>query len=290
MNYDHAYHAGNPADVVKHAALALVLRELTGKTDPVHYLETHAGAGSFSLSDPTGEWTQGIAKILSKSAQRRLPELATYLGLVGGEPEGPLEYPGSPAIAAAILREQDRLDLYELNPRDHATLKQRLDVRKDRRIHVHVEDGYGGLARVKPAPGARLAVLVDPPFEDVDEWNMIRDVFVRTAERHPSAALMLWYPLKAGPPHEGRPEQLRIALEKKGVRGVALDLRLRGGLLLPRTEVPKVRGALTGTGMIFAGVPGRALARIAAAMPELSRSLARPEHGRGWEASLVGWG
>jgi 23S rRNA (adenine2030-N6)-methyltransferase len=290
VNYDHAFHAGNPADVFKHAALSLVLRELGGRADPLVYVETHAGAGRYLLEDPTGEWTQGIGRLTSKSVRRRLPELAAYLGAVNGGTRGSIDYPGSPAIARAVLREGDRIELFELNPRDKGLLDRWLTNEKDPRVMTHLSDGYRGLARMKLDPSERLVALIDPPYESVDEWAAIHELFTRSAEKRPGAVLMLWYPIKAGPPHEGRPEALRSALEEAGVRGLSLEVRSRGGLLAPRTAMPKVRGELAGTGLLFVGAPTRAIARFSAVIPELSRSLAREEHGRGFEATWIGWG
>lgn len=292
MNYDHFFHAGNPADVVKHAALVLLLRELTRKDGPIHYVETHAGAGWYALSEPEGEWRQGVARLLSRSARRRLPELSPYLDLLPVTEKGTLErYPGSPALAQAFLREQDTLQLYELHPEDRTTLDRALNVRGDRRVETFCADGYRGLLGTKPKGDARLVAHIDPPFEQVDEWDAIDETVRRLAVKRPGSTVMLWYPVKSGPPHEGRPEALRTSLERARTKGAAVELVLRGGLLTPRPGAqPKVRGVMTGTGLLFVDAPHRALARLAAALPELGRSLARPEDGLGFELRWWSWG
>ena len=289
MNYDHAYHAGNPADVVKHAALSLVLAELVRKDAPVHYLDTHAGAGLFPLLDPAGEWTQGIGRLWSRAARRRLPELASWLDLLG-DTEAPLEaYPGSPALAQALLRPGDRLELCEARKKDALLLAERLELGRDRRVVLRESDGWAALAKLRVREGHRLLALIDPPFESVDEWDTIDEAVVAAAAR-PSAVIMLWYPIKAGPPHEGRADALRDALEQAGHAGLSVEVRLRGGLVLPKVTNPRVRPGLVGTGLLLLGAPGRAVARLSAVLPELCRMMSRPEYGGAWEAVLQGWG
>ena len=285
MNYDHAYHAGNPADVVKHAALALVLGELAQKDPAIHYVETHAGAGVFPLLDPAGEHSQGIGRLWSKTVRRKLPELSKWLDLLGREDQPLGTYLGSPSIARALLREKDRIELYELNPRDAAALRE--NVAGDKRVVIRQLDGWRGLDAARPfVKEAKLVVLVDPPFESVSEWDAIDETFVRAATELGNAPLLLWYPIKAGPPHEGRPENLRERLESAGTRGLSIELRLRGGLVAPKATNPRVRPGLVGTGLMLVNAPHRAVSRLTASLPELARAMARTG---GWEVTLTGW-
>lgn len=287
MNYDHAYHAGNPADVVKHAALALLLGELVRRDAPIHYLDTHAGAGTFALEDPTGEWTQGIGRLWSKTARRRLPELASWLELLGPLDAPLTRYLGSPALAQALLRPTDRLELCEARPKDAALLRAQL---VDRRALVRETDGWTALDRVRVAAGSKLVALIDPPFEAGDEWDVIDEVVMRAATTRADAVIVLWYPIKPGPPHEGRSEALRDALDQAETRGVSIEVRLRGGLVLPKPTNPRVRAGLTGTGLLILGAPSRPIAQLASSLPELCRLMSRPEQGLAWEAVLQGWG
>lgn len=288
MNYEHAFHAGNPADVLKHSALTLLLLELTRRQDPLHYLETHAGSGLYTLDDPTGEWTQGIGKLASKSARRKLPELIPYLDFLPWN-DGVLgEYPGSPLIAEACLREEDTVELWELKASAEQHLRGLFPKGKGR-VSVHGGDGYEAVHRTKIPEGTRLVVHLDPPFEKVDEWDTILHTLVKATRKRPSAVFMLWYPVKEGPPHASRPEELRSRLEAQKVPGVAVELTSTGGMLAPRTDVPKVRGALLGSGLLFVGAPHRAIAKLGSVLPELARSLARSEHGQAWQARWFGW-
>lgn len=308
MNYDHTFHAGNPADVVKHAALVLLLRELLRKEAPLHYVETHAGAGWYTLSDREdrpGEWRHGLGRLLTRSARRRLPELTPWLELLplGEDEAAPAEYPGSPAFAQGLLRSQDKLELYELSPPIRAELERNLELRRDRRAKSYASDGYRGLLGTELEPGARLFALIDPPYEDPEEWDVLDDTIRRLAVKRPGSVVMLWYPVKAGPPHAGRPEQLRASLRAARTRGAAVELVLEGGLLPARRGAPpKVRGVLEGTGLLFVDAPQRGLAHLAAALPELARCLARPassadpspggqpEEGGAYELRWWGWG
>ncbi len=287
LNYDHAYHAGNPADVVKHAALALVLAELAERNEPLHYLDTHAGAGSFALGDPAGEWTQGIGRLWSRTVRRKLPELERWLALLG-DVDAPLtRYLGSPALAAALLRPTDRLELCEARPVDAAKLR---DAVRDKRVVVREANGWSVLARARVPEGTNLVVLVDPPFESVHEWDAIEEAIVRAAAELPRAVIVLWYPIKPGPPHDGRVDALRDALDDAGTRGLSVEVRLRGGLVLPKASNPRVRSGLTGTGLILLGAPPKAVAKLSASLPALCRALARPDYGTAWEAVIQGWG
>lgn len=290
MNYEHGFHAGNPGDVLKHAALVLILRELTRRQDPLHYLETHAGGGRYELDKADGEWTQGIGRLLSKNARRKLPEVLPYLDLVAPEGERPRVYPGSPLIAQQLLREGDTLELHELKPSAREQLERVVEPRRDRRVRVAEKDGYAGLISADVPEGAHLLALVDPPFESSEEWDWIESCVKRTAVKRPGATLVLWYPVKQGAPHEGRPERLRRALEDARVRGSSVELTSRGGMLVSKSKHAKVRGVLLGSGLLFVGAPHRAVAKLAAALPELARSMARAEDGSAWSVSWTGWG
>ena len=167
MNYRHAYHAGNFADVQKHATLALVIEHLKRKDGAFCYLDTHAGIGAYDLAsvqaEKTGEWKSGIGAVMD--APEPPAELKPYLDAVAAlNPEGGLRhYPGSPALVAALARPQDRLALCELHPEDAAELRRRFAA--DPRIGVHHMDGYTACKALLPPAERRGLVLMDPPFD-----------------------------------------------------------------------------------------------------------------------------
>lgn len=199
MNYRHAYHAGNFADVHKHATLALVIEHLKRKDAPFLYADTHAGIGAYDLAsvqaEKTGEWRDGIARILAEPNPPA--ELQPYLDAVAAvNPQGGMNaYPGSPALAATLARPTDRLALCELHPEDAETLRRRFV--GDKRVGVHHMDGYTALKALLPPPERRGLVLIDPPFEVRDEFERMRRGLNQAMKRWPTGLYALWYPIKA---------------------------------------------------------------------------------------------
>ncbi|MDE2018156.1 MAG: 23S rRNA (adenine(2030)-N(6))-methyltransferase RlmJ [Hyphomicrobiales bacterium] len=204
MNYRHAFHAGNFADVFKHALLARALVHLAAKPTPLLYLDTHAGRGSYDLSadapSRTLEWRFGLARACA-ALETAPPEVARLLvpwrDAVGaldadGRPVAP--YPGSPSLAARLLRPQDRIVACELHPEDGAALAAVL--RGDRRAQVRADDGYRALGALVPPPERRGLVLVDPPFEATDEFAAMERAVLRAHRKWPTGAYLLWHPLK----------------------------------------------------------------------------------------------
>ena len=202
LNYRHAYHAGNFADVLKHVVLVACLEALKSKQTPFAYIDTHAGAGRYDLggieAQKTGEFRDGIKRLFSVE---RLPTLVhAYLNLVrsqagnaGSATEG--FYPGSPAIAAALLRDQDRLQLCEIQEAEYVQLRNLF--RADGRVAVHQRDGYQALRALLPPVEKRGLVLIDPPFEaQAEEFRVIERSLNAAIERWPNGVFAVWYPIK----------------------------------------------------------------------------------------------
>ena len=201
MNYRHAFHAGNFADVVKHVLLTRMLAYLAQKPAPFRYIDTHAGIGRYDLTGVeatrSGEWRDGIGRLASHRAAPDVADLlAPYLTAVGPcDREGrPLAYPGSPAIAQHLLRPQDRLLLCELHPQDVTAL--RATMARDRRVKVLAVDGYQGLRASLPPPERRGLVLIDPPFEQPGEFEQLTAALADAIRRWAGGTYALWYPLK----------------------------------------------------------------------------------------------
>jgi 23S rRNA (adenine2030-N6)-methyltransferase len=215
VNYRHQFHAGNFADVLKHAVLLHLLRALQAKEKGLLYLDTHAGRGGYDLSAASigtklaraPEWPLGVGRLLGRSDLP--PELADYLEavqtfdrstrsdnlLAGSSEQPPRFYPGSPWLAAAHLRPQDRAILCERQPDEAAALAGEFTGR--RRISVQKIDGYTAVRATLPPPERRALVLIDPPFESGDEWNSILSVIEAGLARLPSGTFVVWYPLTA---------------------------------------------------------------------------------------------
>ncbi len=202
MNYRHGFHAGNFADVFKHALLARLLVYLTRKESPFRVIDTHAGEGAYDLaSDEAGrtlEWEAGIGRLadLSGADDEARELLAPYLDCVGafGADARPGLYPGSPLIAARLMRAQDRAIFCELRPDAYDALRYRFgrDVRV-KTIHI---DGYTGLGAYVPPKERRGLVLIDPPFERTDEFEAMFSAFLAAYRKWPNGVYALWHPSK----------------------------------------------------------------------------------------------
>ena len=217
MNYRHAFHAGNFADCFKHTLLLALLHLLARKAAPFFVLDTHAGRGSYDLAageaERTGEWRGGIARLIPPP-----PALAPYVGLV----ERLGLYPGSPALVRATLRPGDALACCELHPEDAAALRRRF--RGDAAVSVHVRDGYEAVRALLPPPQRRGLVLIDPPYEQPDEFARVLAALQAGAVRFGSGVYAAWYPIK----HRSPVTAFHAAVQGAGLRDVlAAELWLR---------------------------------------------------------------
>ena len=213
MNYRHHYHAGNFADVLKHAVLLRLLSGLQAKEKGILYLDTHSGRGGYDLSTASGgaarprapEWPSGIGRLWPRADLP--PVLADYVAVVrdfDGEAraragaaalsaEGPRFYPGSPLLARAKLRPQDRAVCCERQPEEAAALAEEFSGL--RRVSIQTTDGYAAVRALLPPAERRALVLIDPPFEAQDEWARIVQALADGLRRLPAGTFAVWYPL-----------------------------------------------------------------------------------------------
>jgi 23S rRNA (adenine2030-N6)-methyltransferase len=238
MNYRHAFHAGNFADCVKHALLVWLLRALQRKPRAFVMLDTHAGTGMYDLAGPaarTGEFHAGILRLMDDPPEA----LADYVGLVRQLGL----YPGSPTLAKALLRPQDRLISCELHPQDHAALRALFA--GDRQVAVHRRDAWEALHALLPPPERRGLTLIDPPYEAADEFFRVADGIRMAHTRFAAGVIAAWYPVK----HRAPVRALHAALRESGIRDiVAAELWLRAPLDAAR---------LNGCGLIVVNPPFR---------------------------------
>lgn len=196
MNYRHAYHAGNHADVLKHWVLTRCIALLQKKPAPVAYVDTHAGIGLYDLQGEeavkTAEWQEGIARIWASSH----PLLAEYLHAVRelNDDDELRYYPGSPELARCLTRSQDHLYLNEKHPEDGQLLKE--NMRIDRRVSVHIGEGWHVPRALLPTEEKRLLMLIDPPFEEGNELQRCTQALEETLARMRQAIVCIWYPVK----------------------------------------------------------------------------------------------
>ena len=201
MNYRHAFHAGNFADVVKHIVLTRILTYLHDKQSAFRVIDTHAGAGLYDLTsseaERSGEWRSGIARIMqARFSDAAAALVAPYLDIVRAfNPQRELKaYPGSPLIARALLRPQDRLVACEIEPVARKNLIANL--RRDEQARVVDLDGWTALSAFVPPNERRGLVLIDPPFEQKDEFATMANGFASAFVKWPQGIYMLWYPVK----------------------------------------------------------------------------------------------
>jgi 23S rRNA (adenine2030-N6)-methyltransferase len=266
MNYRHIFHAGNRCDVVKHAVLTYVLRHMRGKNKGFAALDTHAGMGLYDLYDPraekTGEAAAGILALLSAPP---LPELADFYAVLrkmnplwdGTGTEGFRVYPGSPLFIFHMLREQDRLIGVELHPDDAEAL--RLLVPVDKRVQIHGRDGYEALGAFLPPPEKRGFVLIDPPYEQPDEFDTLAKRVAEAFRRWPTGTYMIWYPVKDRPAiwnfHE--------SLASSGIRKI----------LCAEFVYDENIGKLDGSGMIVINPPWKLDDELRILFPALHKAM-----------------
>lgn len=272
MNYRHAFHAGNFADVVKHLILVRILDYLKRKPAAFRVLDTHAGVGLYDLegdeAERTGEWLEGIARLVETGLPAAAAELAKpYLDAVKARnPDGQLRfYPGSPLITRSLLREQDRLFALELHPADAEALRENFAGDIQTRI-THL-DGWAALGTHLPPKEKRGLVLIDPPFEEKGEFTRMVQGLVKGHRRWPGGIFAFWYPIK----------------EPREVEAFVADLKSTGIPKILRLELtiraPSNPARLFGTGMIVVNPPYALEEEMQVLLPPLAKLLA--DEGRG---------
>jgi 23S rRNA (adenine2030-N6)-methyltransferase len=271
MNYRHAFHAGGFADVVKHAVLARILVHLKAKPAPFRVIDTHAGAGRYDLTGPeasrSGEWRDGIARLRAAPAA---PDVATllapYLDVVTNFNRGEriLSYPGSPEIVRAHLRRRDRLIACELEPNAARALAHALA--RDVRAKAIAIDGWTAITAYVPPKERRGLVLIDPAFEQPDEFVRLAERFAAAQRKWPTGIYLLWYPLKDA--HESEAFARRLAR-------FAIGKMLRAEL----TIAPAAAERLRGSGLVIVNPPWTLERDLAVMLPALATILSGDRQG-----------
>jgi 23S rRNA (adenine2030-N6)-methyltransferase len=272
VNYRHAFHAGSFADVFKHAVLCRILHYLRAKPAAFRVIDTHAGAGLYDLASPEasrgGEWHDGIERLMA--AQLAAPVaalLAPYLEVIGALNErGRLKtYPGSPALARAWLRPQDRLIACEIEPQAAIALKQNL--RGDTRIKTLEIDGWTALGAYVPPKERRGLMLVDPPFEEDSDFFRLARGLAAAHRKWATGIYALWYPIKG----RGEPDALAKSLRRLGIGKM-----LRAELIVAPLSDPT---RLNGCGLILVNPPWTLVSELSALLPALAGILGRDGKG-----------
>jgi 23S rRNA (adenine2030-N6)-methyltransferase len=278
MNYRHAFHAGGFADVIKHIVLVRVLTYLHDKPAAFRVIDSHAGAGIYDLTGEEaqrgGEWLTGIARIMqARFSETTAPLIKPYLDIVRAfNPRRDLNaYPGSPLIARALLRPQDRLVACEVEP---AARKRLIDaLRRDTQARVVDLDGWLALPAFVPPKERRGLVLIDPPFEQKDEFERMATGFAAAFAKWPTGSYLLWYPVKSRRATEGLTRQVADVVAKASVPGKCLRLEF--------SAAPQLAGSrLTSAGLLIVNPPWPLAAELKAILPELEKPLGQGGAGR----------
>jgi 23S rRNA (adenine2030-N6)-methyltransferase len=278
MNYRHAFHAGGFADVIKHIVLVRILTYLQEKPAAFRVVDTHAGAGLYDLTSDEaqrgGEWLTGIARLMqARFSENVLPLLKPYLDIVRAfNPQRDLQaYPGSPLIARALLRPQDRLTACEVEPKARKRLIDAL--RRDTQARVVDLDGWMALPAFVPPNERRGLVVIDPPYEQKDEFERMAEGFAQAFAKWPTGSYLLWYPVKS---RRATDNLARQVAETAGAGPQpAKCLRLEFSVAPQATE-----GGLTSAGLLIVNPPWKLLGELKAILPELEKPLGQGGAGR----------
>jgi 23S rRNA (adenine2030-N6)-methyltransferase len=278
MNYRHAFHAGNFADVIKHIVLVRILIYLQDKQAAFRVIDSHAGAGLYDLTSDEarrgGEWLTGIARVMqARFSETTLPLVKPYLDIVRAfNPKAELKaYPGSPLIARALLRPQDRLTACEVEPNARKHLIEAL--RRDTQARVVDLDGWMALPAFVPPNERRGLVLIDPPYEQKDEFERLAEGFAQAFAKWPTGSYLLWYPVKS---RRATDDLARHVTEVTGAgtpAGKCLRLEFSAA---PQTAEP----GLTSAGLLIVNPPWTLADELKAILPELEKPLGRGGAGR----------
>ncbi|AOT09642.1 23S rRNA (adenine(2030)-N(6))-methyltransferase RlmJ [Pseudoalteromonas luteoviolacea] len=266
LSYRHSFHAGNPADVIKHLVLAEVLAYMTRKDKPFDYIDTHSGAGLFELASSdaqkTQEFEQGIGRLMQYEGGNEA--ILRYIDMVKSFNDEKLAfYPGSPKVAEQYLRKQDKGWFFELHPQDLPLLQK--NTAHKRSLRVKGEDGFKGLLGLVPPLSRRAVVLMDPPYEIKTDYQKAVKTIVKAHKSFTSGTYMIWYPVV----DRSRIDQMETELIASGVRNIQL-------FELATAADTEERG-MTASGMIVINPPYVLKNTMDAVLPELVKELAVEE-------------
>ncbi|WP_428406921.1 23S rRNA (adenine(2030)-N(6))-methyltransferase RlmJ [Hyphococcus sp.] len=277
MNYRHAYHAGNHADVLKHVALARVIEHLKQKDAPFRFYDAHGGIGSYDLggveAEKTLEWREGVGRLFSadgaplKITESGLAEeaealLAPWRECVSAANDGGAlkHYPGSPEIARLLLRPADKLRFNELHPADYETLSARYA--RDKRVAVSNLDALVFLKSQLPPPERRGLVLIDPPYEKTDEADRALQMLSEGLKRFATGVFVLWFPVTG----DGLDRRIKDAVREMEVKSLWATMNVRK---------PRPDGGLAGSGVVIVNPPWKLGRELEVVLPALAERLSQ---------------
>jgi 23S rRNA (adenine2030-N6)-methyltransferase len=281
LSYRHAFHAGSHADVLKHSMLLLMLDYMQQKEKPFWYIDTHAGAGRYRLqaleSQKTREYELGIGRLWSRDDLPAALQALRDQVRRENTADALQAYPGSPLFAANSLRADDRLRLFELHPQDHDVLK--MVFAHDNRVLVAKEDGLAGLKSLLPPLTRRALVLIDPSYEEQNEYRLVIEALKEAQRRFPTGTYAVWYPLLEQPDAKRMPQKL------EGLR-CASTLRAELRVRSPESRPELKNGGMYGSGMFVINPPWTLAAQMREILPYLAAVL-KEDDGADWRVDVV---
>lgn len=262
LSYRHSFHAGNPADVIKHLVLIETISYLTKKDKPLEYIDTHSGVGVYRLAtaeaQKTQEYLAGIAKLWQYQGEN--DAIKRYVDKVKQFNQGELEiYPGSPMVADSLLRENDKRWLFELHPKDSESLKHNMAElsRRRKQTFVRKENGFKGVLGLLPPQAKRGCVLIDPPYEIKSDYEQVVKTVKKAVEKFNSGTIMIWYPVVS----RERIDAMETGLIASGMRNIQLfELA---------TQADTDEHGMTASGMIVINPPWTLKKTMDECLPEL---------------------
>lgn len=264
LSYRHGFHAGNFADALKHSLLCLAIVELKKKDKPFVYIDTHAGAGAYSLkslyAEKTGEYRQGIGCLYAYPTVH--PLLENYLGIVRSinSDKKLSDYPGSPELVRSLMRHQDRMQLSELHSSDFTVLQERY--RNDHQITIAQEDGLKNLMKKLPPVQKRGLIFIDPSYEVKEDYSRVVETLAKAYRRFATGVYCLWYPVV-------RRETVDNLMAELAETGIRKQLRIEHCILPDSEEL-----GMTGSGLLFINPPWQLESQARELLPWLNERLA----------------
>ena len=281
FSYRHAFHAGNHADVLKHTVLLAVLRHLTQKDTALTVFDTHAGAGLYRLdgeyAQTSAEAADGYLKLAANPPKPTVaPALQDYLDMVASfNKQGSHKvYPGSPFIIQRLLRERDKLKLFELHPTDTKTLTANIaQLEAGRQVAILREDGFEGIKKFLPPPSRRALVLCDPSYEMKDDYGRVVDMVADSMRRFATGTYAVWYPIIPRPEAHDLPKKLKTLANKAGKPWLGATLTVKNSKLLQNDVGDVIRPGLPASGMFIINPPHTLKAALQLALPQMVSAL-----------------
>lgn len=308
FSYRHAFHAGNHADVLKHTVLIATLDHLLEKDAALTVIDTHAGAGLYRLdgdyAGTSGEAAEGILRLLADKKEPAAPApapaaktaakkaapaaevpladaIARYLGVISDfNPKGGARvYPGSPFIVQHLLRDHDKLKLFELHPTDARTLDANIaQLEAGRQIAVLRDDGFGSATKFLPPPSRRALVLMDPSYEIKSDYGRVLDFAAEALKRFATGTYAIWYPIIPRPEAHDLPRRLKTMATKAGKPWLHATLTVKSSKITTDASGETHRPGLPASGMFLINPPYTLKPLLAAALPQLVERLAQDRH------------